>query len=165
MDALQNTIDKKNKTDAFVGIVFEDTMVVTDVYNDTLSPRFMPWSQRAFVLNVTHFSSPLLIGVFDHNLGIQSHSPIGRVLVNPSEFCGDTEYLVTYDLVSDPNLSKDYDKGTITIRFRTEWENEWTLMKQSLSPPPRFLVNVESQKMFNMLRFICRGGKYVGSAP
>ena len=38
-----------NKTDAFVSLVFEDTATVTDVIDDTLSPRWMPWTKRAFI--------------------------------------------------------------------------------------------------------------------
>ena len=34
-----------NKTDAFVSIVYEDCFVRTDVIADSLSPRFLPWSQ------------------------------------------------------------------------------------------------------------------------
>lgn len=39
-----------NKTDAFVSIVHEDCVARTDVIADTLSPRFMPWSQVSVVV-------------------------------------------------------------------------------------------------------------------
>ena len=50
-----------NKTDAFVSLVYEDCHVRTDVISDCLSPRWMPWSQRAFVFNMMHTSSQLFL--------------------------------------------------------------------------------------------------------
>ena len=41
-------------TDAFVAIVFEDNLVRTDVINDELSPRWLPWTQRAFAFPMKH---------------------------------------------------------------------------------------------------------------
>jgi C2 domain len=51
-----------NKTDAFVSIVFEDSVVQTDIVDDCLSPRWLPWMKRAFVFHMGHSSSQLLIG-------------------------------------------------------------------------------------------------------
>lgn len=59
-----------NKTDAFVSVVFEDSISKTDVIDDTLSPRWMPWSQRAFQLHMMHPSSQLYLGVFDYDDGM-----------------------------------------------------------------------------------------------
>jgi len=33
------------KTDAFVSMIYEDSIVNTEVINDTLRPRWMPWTQ------------------------------------------------------------------------------------------------------------------------
>jgi C2 domain len=54
-----------NKTDAFVSIVFEDSVVQTDIIDDCLSPRWLPWMKRAFVFHISHSSSQLLIGYVD----------------------------------------------------------------------------------------------------
>ena len=59
------------KTDAFVCMVYEDTIVNTDVINDSLSPRWMPWSQRAFAFHIFHPSSQLMVGVFDYDSALQ----------------------------------------------------------------------------------------------
>lgn len=59
-----------NKTDAFVSLVFEDIYVRTDVIDDCLSPRWPPWSQRAFVFHILHSSSQLFLGVFDYDAGL-----------------------------------------------------------------------------------------------
>lgn len=50
-----------NKTDSFVSLVYEDCFVRTDVIDDCLSPRWMPWSQRAFIFNCMHTSSQLFL--------------------------------------------------------------------------------------------------------
>ena len=41
-------------TDAFVAIVFEDNLMRTDVIDDELSPRWLPWTQRAFAFPMKH---------------------------------------------------------------------------------------------------------------
>ncbi len=58
-----------NKTDAFVCAIFEDAMVQTDVIDDKLSPFWFPWSQRAFVFQMTYPLSPLFISVNDFDIG------------------------------------------------------------------------------------------------
>ena len=62
-----NLIAKNDKTDAFVSIVYEDVAVATDVIYDSLKPRWMPWTRRAFVFRMMHPSSVLFIGVFDYD--------------------------------------------------------------------------------------------------
>ena len=42
------------KTDAFVSVVYEDCCARTDTVDNSLSPRWMPWTQRAFVFNMMH---------------------------------------------------------------------------------------------------------------
>ena len=87
-------------TDAFVGIVFEDTMVRTDVINDDLNPRWMPWTDRAFAFNIRHPSSLLFLGVFDYDL-LTDHDPIGRIVIETDSFESDTSYLLHYNLYQD----------------------------------------------------------------
>ena len=58
----------RDKTDTFVSIVYEDTAVATDTINDTLSPRRMPWHQRAFELRMFDPKSSIFVGVFDRDL-------------------------------------------------------------------------------------------------
>jgi hypothetical protein len=96
----------KEKTDAFVCIVYEDVIVNTDVISNTLSPKWMPWCHRAFVLNILHPSSDVFIGIFDYDneynpLHVASqvaasklHDPIGRIVLNLSHFKPDTIYLL-----------------------------------------------------------------------
>jgi hypothetical protein len=86
-----------NKTDSFVSVVYEDCFARTDVINDCLSPRWMPWSQRAFIFNMMHTSSQLFIGVFDYDgNAFNDHDFIGRVSVDLSNFQPDTVYVLKY---------------------------------------------------------------------
>ena len=105
MDAA--TLNIRDKTDAFACMVFEDCIVNTDVVTDSLSPRWMPWCRRAFVFNISHPSSDLLIGIFDHDpeaSPLQTvarlassgvHDSIGRLVVNVARFRQDTVYNLT----------------------------------------------------------------------
>ena len=91
-----------NLTDPFVGIVFEETMVRSDIIHDCLSPLWMPWSTRAFAFNIVHPSSLLLLGVFDYDEGpLQHHDPIGRVVINTANFESNASYLLHYSLHDD----------------------------------------------------------------
>ena len=92
-------------TDPFVGIVFEDTMVRTDVIHDSLGPRWMPWSTRAFAFNIAHPSSMLLLGVFDFDAApMQDHDGVGRIVINTANFQSNTSYLLHYALHGDPHM-------------------------------------------------------------
>jgi hypothetical protein len=107
MDAA--TLNLRDRTDAFACLVYEDSIVTTDVIGDTLSPRWMPWCRRGFVFNVSHPSSDLQIGLFDFDpelspLQIASratgdlHDPIGRVQVNLSNFPTNTVLTLCYPM-------------------------------------------------------------------
>jgi Ca2+-dependent lipid-binding protein len=88
-----------NKTDAFVSLVYEDCFARTDVINDCLSPKWLPWSQRAYIFNMMHTSSQLFLGVFDYDVNrLSSHDFIGRVSVDISNFQPDTVYVLHYKL-------------------------------------------------------------------
>lgn len=57
----------RNKTDTFVAIVYEDSVMKTDVIDDCLNPRWMPWMRRAFIFHMVHTSSIIYIGAFDYD--------------------------------------------------------------------------------------------------
>jgi hypothetical protein len=141
-------------TDSFVSMVFENTMVQTDVVYDELSPRFMPWCQRAFAFSIQHPASLLFLGVFDND-NIGDHIPIGRVVLDLSCFKGNTTYLLQYKLYSNPKMQDT--RGEVTIRLRVDWNSERTTMLKSFSAPPKFRVNVPNHKDFRMVRYLCRG--------
>lgn len=97
------TLNPRDKTDAFACIVYEDCIVNTDVIVDSLSPRWMPWCQRAFAFNISHPSSDVFLGLFDHDLELNPlhlisstvHDPIGRLVINVCNFKPGTSYLLT----------------------------------------------------------------------
>jgi hypothetical protein len=88
-----------NKTDAFVSVVYEDCFTRTDVIDDCLSPRWMPWTRRAFIFNCMHTSSQINLAVFDNDPGpMNNHDFIGRVSVDISNFRPNLMYLLHYNL-------------------------------------------------------------------
>ena len=156
-DNLPNTdIGISDKSDPFVCIVFEDAMVRTDVIYDLLSPRWLPWTTRAFAFRVCHPTSILMFGVFDYDEApIINHDPIGRVVINTVNFKSNTTYDLHYTLHDDPQQRDD--RGTIHLRLRIEWKNEAQALRASFTAPPRFLINVETQKSLALIRYSCRG--------
>jgi hypothetical protein len=99
-------------TDPFVGIVFEDNFVRTDIIWDELNPRWMPWTTRAFAFKVRHPSSILMIGVFDHDeTPLDHHDTVGRVVINTANFECDTTYLLHHQLHHDPRQEDVSTKG------------------------------------------------------
>lgn len=118
---LDVSLTGRDKTDAFACLVFEDCIVNTDVINDSLSPRWMPWSQRAFIFNILHPSSQVMVGVFDHDSGFTqgSHDPVGRVVVNLTNLRPGTLYTRTYNIYESANEGR-IEQGTITLRIRVE---------------------------------------------
>lgn len=128
-----------NLTDAFCCLILEDSIVNTSYISDNLSPRWMPTGDnRAFCFGVEHPSSHLYLGVFNHNSAHKLykpmnafrewiHTPIGRVLINLTNFYPDTVYTLHYNLYEvSSDAAKDRREGnhngTITIRLRIEWE-------------------------------------------
>jgi hypothetical protein len=84
-----------NKTDPFVCCVYEDTVVKTNVIDDCLSPRWLPWMQRAFVFRMFHPSSNLHIAVFDYDPGFHDdHDMCGRVSIDLANLLPNTVYLL-----------------------------------------------------------------------
>lgn len=149
-----------NKTDAFVAIVFEDTVVTTDVIDDCLSPRWLPWSKRAFIFHIYHSSSQLFLGVFDYDVSLNpadEHDLVGRVSVDLSNLEKDTIYTLKYNIYTTARMSQRKHKGTITIRVRLEIDDERQLLLSSLEPPPQMYVNSKNKKDFRVVRYTCTG--------
>lgn len=144
-----------NKSDAFCSLVFEDVAVKTDIIDDCLSPRWMPWTKRAFIFHIYHSSSQLYLGVFDYDDGVNpadSHDLVGRVSIDLSNLRKDTSYTLTYNLYTSAMMTDRKRKGTVTIRIRLEIEDERNLLLKTLEPPPQMYVNVKSQKDFRVVR-------------
>ena len=118
--------------DAFACLVFEDSIVNTDVITNSRSPRWVPWCRRAFAFNMSHPSSDILLGLFDwdpENSPVQVamsvasdvHDPIARILINVSNAIPDTTYTLT---VSDHELF--------------EYENLFALLTMCLAQYPLY---------------------------
>jgi len=127
------------KTDAFACLVYEDAIVNTEVINDTLRPRWMPWTQRAFIFNVMHMSSDLKVGVLDYDspAPMAEHDPIGRAEVDITNLRPGTEYTVYFDLYTSAILKKRKSKGSIKLRVRLEVPDERKAIMSALGPPPQ----------------------------
>jgi hypothetical protein len=146
-----------NLTDCFVSAVFEDAMVQTNVIDDELSPHWLPWTQRAFILKMMHPASTLYIAAFDYDLGISKHEPLGRVAVNISNLQPGTDYTLTYMLYPSANVTDRTAAGSITIRVRMEYNDEREALLAAIRPRPTFHVNVRKEKSLQVLRYTCFG--------
>ena len=148
-----------NKTDAFVTLVYEDCWAKTDVISDTLSPRFVPWSKRAFIFHMAHPSSDLYLGVFDFDSGpLSDHDMIGRVAINTASFAPNTVYTVTYKLYESARVTERKNKGTITLRLRVEIDDPRKALLTCLVPPANQYVNVKKNKDYRLIKRTCMGG-------
>lgn len=146
-----------NLTDSFVSIVYEDTFVRTDTIDDCLNPVWLPWSQRAFILNMSHASSQIFLGVFDFDAGFDDHDLIGRVSIDITNFRPNTEYILNYDIYPSARVSGRDKQGEIKIRLRLEIPDERKLALSALDPPVATYVNVKKGKNFRVIRQTCLG--------
>eukprot|EP00980_Cylindrotheca_fusiformis_P020990 scaffold7987_cov200-Cylindrotheca_fusiformis.AAC.19 len=146
-----------NKTDAFVAVVYEDTYVATDTINDCLSPRWLPWTKRAFTLRMAHPSSRILIGVFDYDPGLSDHDLIGRVSIDVTNMEVDTEYLLSYDLFASSHIEGRKSRGIVRVRLRMEVPNARRYAMAGIEPPKVCFINVKGKKDFRVVRQTCMG--------
>ena len=112
------SVVEENKSDPFVRIVYEDCSRQTDMINDCLSPRWLPWTQRAFILHMTHPSSQIFLGVFDYDK-VSSNDFLGKVSVDITHLRPQTEYVLDYKLFNSL-MSKEQEpgvEGTIKVCF------------------------------------------------
>ena len=146
------------KTDAFACLVYEDCVVSTEVLNDTLSPRWLPWTQRAFVFHITHPSSQLMVGVFDWDADVTgSHDPIGRVNVDITNLRSDTDYTVYYELFTSALVAKRKSNGRIKLRLRLAIPDQRKAVFAGMSPPPQIYVNVPDAMSYKVVKYTCEG--------
>jgi len=93
------------KIDSFACIVYEDSVVNTEVIPNCSSPRWMPWTYRAFKFQMSHPATDVLLGIFDHDnaynpaqvisrvIGVSKlHDAVGRVVIELSKLQPDTTY-------------------------------------------------------------------------
>jgi C2 domain len=146
-----------NLTDSFCCVVFEDSCAMTNVIDDELSPHWLPWTQRAFCFNLIHPASVLYLAVFDFDLGMGQHDPIGRVAVNVSNLQRDTIHTLKYSLYPSSNVTDRIADGCITIRLRIEYFDERAALMAALKPRPNIHVNVTKEKSFRVVRYTCFG--------
>lgn len=145
----------KGKSDPFICMLFEDAIVNTDVINDCLSPKFMPWSTRAFVLNREHASSQVHLAVLDYDSG--NHGRIGRISVDLTDKTADTEYLLTYNLFKSVLDNERPVNGKITIRLRLEYSSYRSVALGSLKLPPSHKVNTSDKRDWYSSYFVVNG--------
>lgn len=129
----------RNKTDAFVSVVFEDSVGQTDIIDDCLNPVWLPWTRRAFIFHMLHSSSQLFLGVFDFDEGVNptdDHDLVGRVSIDLSNLRPDTIYNLRYNIYTTARMSERKCKGTITVRLRLDIPDERKLLLSNLEPPP-----------------------------
>eukprot|EP00814_Leptocylindrus_danicus_P022491 CAMPEP_0116005288 /NCGR_PEP_ID=MMETSP0321-20121206/1084_1 /TAXON_ID=163516 /ORGANISM="Leptocylindrus danicus var. danicus, Strain B650" /LENGTH=657 /DNA_ID=CAMNT_0003473703 /DNA_START=224 /DNA_END=2197 /DNA_ORIENTATION=+ len=157
------SLSKRDQTDSFVSIVYEDTAVVTDVINDTLSPRWMPWHQRAFVLRVLDPKSVVFVGVFDRD-EITSDDFIGHIALRPAKFIANTEYLLHYNLydsstTDDPTTPVDDRKvhGKLILRLRYERGSGVGALWSTITPHKTTYVNTCASKNLELMKKTCMG--------
>jgi hypothetical protein len=155
-DGLPNMEKFHGKTDAFAILVFEDGYGRTDTIDDCLSPRWMPWSRRAFVFNIDHPSSDLRVGIFDYDK-MWNHDLIGRVAVPVSQLNSNTEYVLTYNLYEDSVTPEREAKGTVTLRLRVEYGSAKQVVMSNLSPPTDQFINFRASQHLTLARQVVEG--------
>eukprot|EP00546_Thalassionema_frauenfeldii_P020474 CAMPEP_0178902658 /NCGR_PEP_ID=MMETSP0786-20121207/4727_1 /TAXON_ID=186022 /ORGANISM="Thalassionema frauenfeldii, Strain CCMP 1798" /LENGTH=1315 /DNA_ID=CAMNT_0020573949 /DNA_START=59 /DNA_END=4006 /DNA_ORIENTATION=- len=145
---------KSDKTDAFCLLVCENCCAKTDIIDNCLNPRWLPWMQRAFRINLDHASSDLFLGIFDYDDGLSGdHDMIGRVPIELSGMVPNTEYLLTLPLHADSFSSERKSNGTITLRIRIEYSACRDVVLSSLKyPPPQPFINVKAKKDYKIIR-------------
>lgn len=109
-----------NPPDSFFQIVYEDCICQTSIIDDKNSPRFLPWTKRAFVLHTNYPSSVINLGVFDYDPGVallNDHDYIGRAAVDVTNLRPGTEYMLNYSLFDTAMSSERKNQGVIKVSF------------------------------------------------
>lgn len=140
---LDMSVSGRNKSDPFVCICYEDCVVNTDVINDCLAPRWMPWTQRAFVFNVMHPSSQFYIAVMDHEEVKGQHDKIGRCIVNPTNLRPNIMYSMRYNLVNSDEVNRK-TRGKIFFRIRFESPTERQYLLSTLQFRTNYYVSTNA---------------------
>lgn len=149
-----------NKTDAFVQVVYEDCISETCVIHDCNSPRWLPWTNRAFELHTTYPSSVIYIGVHDYDPGAQmitDHDMVGRCAVDVTQLKPNTEYLLNYEIHNTSMNIERRMQGTLRIRVRIEIDDPRGYLLASLKIPPPIYVNTKAAKKFHCIRHTVNG--------
>jgi hypothetical protein len=145
-----------NKTDAFATLIFEDAIVSTEVVRDCLSPRFMPWTRRAFKFNIEYVTSSLFIGVFDHDQG-NKYDHVGRVAIPLEKFRPNTAYDLSYDLYDSAEISSRRKRGKINLRIRVNWKQQRKMFFNALRKKELFTVNMDSKPHYDYAKYTAEG--------
>jgi C2 domain len=167
----KGTLNLLDKTDAFCCLLFEDGVVNTDVIGDTLSPRWMPWSRRAFSFRIDHPQSDLIVGVFDYDppnsplqLATQAiaslHDPIGRCVVKLSRLLPQTEYTLTYPLYfGELDENREKARGTLTLRVRIQYFDKRKTLLAAIKPLQPSILSCPTQVDFDLLEYTSQGAE------
>ena len=131
----------------------------TDIIDDCLSPRWLPWTKRAFIFHMSHSSSHVQIGVFDSDIGMDDHDLIGKISIDLTNLHKNTIYTLKYDIFKSSQMSSRKARGSITVRLRMEIDDDRKLLLACLEPPPDVYVNVKTRKEFRVVRWTT-SGKY-----
>lgn len=139
------------KSNPFVNIVFEDAIVNTEVIHDCFSPRWMPWSQRAFVINMMNLSSQVFVGVFDCKsnqvIGGINHDPLGRAMINLSSLRPRAIHSLSYNLYDSDSINRQF-RGKISIRLRLAIDDERKALIHEMSPRDHYYVSTVRESDF-----------------
>ena len=147
-----------NQTDAFCSVVYGDSMVQTDIIDDELSPHWLPWTRRAFIMEFQHPSQVLYIAVFGFKRKPMRHKPIGRIEINPANLRHNTtSYNLEYELFRTSHELTRTPRGRIRIRLRMECDHERSLLLAALKPPPSIYINVRQKKSCRVARYTACG--------
>ena len=154
---------KRNKTDPFVTLVYEDATRRTDVISDCCSPKRMPWTQRAFLFHMAHPSSQIFLGIFDYDR-MSNHDYLGKVSVDITRFRPQTNYILDYAIFDtlmdkEPKQIGKEANATIKIRLRIEVNDQQALVLASLTPPPGLYINIPGRKHFHAVSSSVNGAK------
>ena len=145
-------------TDAYVTCAFEDAAITTDVIKDRKSPRFLPWTRRAFKFNINHISSNLFIGCFDHDMGDNPDDPIGRLNIPLGRFVPNTTYNLSYKLYDTDQVSNRSPRGTIHLRMRIEHTNHRGIFFNALqSPSSKYTIHFDNKQNYRHAEYAVKG--------